>query len=100
MAVVLAAGEDNRRTRNALKVTFGIGLCQRSELVDDRFHISVSVAFAEKIRKEMRQRRRTKRRAHIFERVGPAIVDALGRVIIDAPLGELFVWVVAGAGQD
>ena len=44
-------------------MAFGIGLRECFELVDDRLHVGVFVAFAEKICEEVRQWRRTKRRA-------------------------------------
>ena len=86
MAAILATGQDDRRTGDALVMAFGIGLCKRFELVDDRLHVGVLVAFGEEVGKEVRQRRGAKRRAQILERVGPAIVDAVGRVVGDPSL--------------
>ena len=99
MAAVFAAGQDDRGAGDALMMAFGIGLCESFELVDDRLHIGVFIAFGEEVRKEMRQRCGAKRRAQIFERVGPAIVDAIGRVVGDSSLGEFLVGVVTGARQ-
>ena len=65
-----------------------VGLLHGFELVDDRLRVGELVALGEKVGEEMRQRRGAKRRAQILERVGPAIVDAVGRVIIDPPLGK------------
>src|SRR5262245_34044096 len=97
MTVVLAAGQNDRRTGDTLMMAVRIRLRERFELMDDRFHVGVSVAFAEKVRKEVRQWSGAKRRAEIFERVSPAIVDASGRVIIDPPFGEFLVRIVTGA---
>jgi hypothetical protein len=63
MAVVLAAGQNDRRTGDTLMMAVRIRLRQRFELMDDRFHVGVSVAFAEKVRKEVRQWSGAKRRA-------------------------------------
>src|SRR4030095_6605727 len=60
MAAVLAAGQDDRRTGDALMMAFGIGLRERFELVDDCLHVGVFIAFGEEISKEMRQRCRAK----------------------------------------
>ena len=99
MAAVLAAGQDYRRTGDVLMMAFGIGLRERFELVDDRLHVGVFVAFGEEVRKEMRHRCGAKRRAQILERVGPAIVDTVGRVVGDSSLSEFLVGVVTSAGQ-
>src|SRR5947199_7114260 len=88
MGAVLAPGENYRRTGDALMMAVRIGLLESFELVEDRLHIGELVAFGEKVREEMRQRCRTKRRAQILERVCPAIVYAVGRIGIDPPLGK------------
>src|SRR5262245_9595737 len=93
MAVVLAAGQNDRRTADTLMMTFWIGLRERFELVNDRLHVGVLVAFGKKIGEEMSQRSGAKRRTQILERVGPAIVDAIGRVVGDPSLGEFLVGV-------
>jgi len=99
VAAVLTAGQDDRRAGDALMVAVRIGLCESLELVDDGLHIGVFITFAEKVGEEMRQRRRAKPRTQILERIGPAIIDAVGSIIIDAPFGEFFSGVVAGARQ-
>ena len=63
MGAVLAPGENYRRTGDALMMAVRIGLLESFELVEDRLHIGELVAFGEKVREEMRQRCRTKRRA-------------------------------------
>src|SRR5918994_977266 len=97
VAGVLAAGQDYSRTGDALMMAVRLGLLESFELVDDRFQIRKFVAFSEKVRKEMRQRRRPKRRAQILERVRPAIVYAVGRVGLDPPLGKFLGGIVTGA---
>jgi hypothetical protein len=62
MAVVLAAGQNDRRTGDTLMMAVRIRLRQRFELMDDRFNVGVFVAFGEKVRKEVRQWSGSKRR--------------------------------------
>ena len=63
MAVVFAAGQNDRWAGDTLMMLLGVGLRQCLELVDDRLHVGVLIAFGEKIREEMRQRSSTKGRA-------------------------------------
>src|SRR5438045_9575837 len=72
---------------------------QRLELVDDRLHVAMRVAFGEQVSKEVRQRGRTERGAQIRKRVAPAIADTLFAVGRDAMLGELPAGVIAGARE-
>src|SRR5919106_3532280 len=99
MGAVLAPGENYRWTGDALMMDVMIGPLESFELMEDGLQIGVLVAFGEKVREEMRQRRRTKRRAQILERVSPAIVYAVGRVGIDPPLGKFLGGVVTRARQ-
>jgi hypothetical protein len=55
MAVVFAAGQNDRRAGDALVVVFGVGLSQCFELMDDRLDVGVLIAFCEEVRKEMCQ---------------------------------------------
>lgn len=100
VAVVLAAGQNDCRTGDTLMMPFGIGLRQRFELMNDRLHVSVAIALGKEVCKEVRQRCRAKRRAKIFERVSPAIIDAIGRVIGDSALGKFLIRIVTGSAQD
>ncbi len=63
MGTVLAPGQDDRWTGDALVMAFRVGLLESLELVNDRLHTGEPVAFGEKIREEMRQRRCAKCRA-------------------------------------
>src|SRR5438093_7648023 len=99
MGAVLASGQDYSRTGDALMMAVRIGLLESFELVEDRLHIGELVALSEKVRKEIRQRRRTKHRAQILEHVCPAIVYAVGRIGIDPPLSKFLSGVVTGARQ-
>src|SRR5665213_2470343 len=99
MGAVLATGQDHRRTEDAREMAFRLGLLQRLELTEDGVQIGGVVALDEQIREEMRQRRRTKTRAQILEGVGPAIADAVLRIGLDPPPGEVLARIVAGAGQ-
>src|SRR5688572_9373804 len=58
-------------------VIIRIGPSQRLKLIDDRLHVRMRVALDEHLRKEVRHRGRTERRAQILKGVAPAIVDAL-----------------------
>lgn len=95
MAIIFAAGQNNRRTGDALEKPFRVRLCQRSELMDDALDIGVSVAFGEKVREKMRQRSRAKGCAQVFEGVGPAVSDSIGSVVGDSSFGEFFARVVS-----
>ena len=97
MAAIFSAGENDHRTRDAFVMAFGIGLGQSAELVNDRFRIRMFVALAEHVGEEMRHRCHAKRRAHIFERVAPAVTNSLRGIIIDTLLGEFFGRIIAGA---
>ena len=97
MAVVFAAGQNDRRTGDTLMMAFRVGRRERFELMDDGLHVCVLIAFNEEVRKEVRQGSRAKRRTEIFERVGPAIIEAAGLVVGDPPLREFLVGVVTGA---
>jgi len=99
MAAVFAAGKDNHRAGDVLVMAFGVRLSECAELMNDGFGVGVLVAFGEHVGEEVRHRCHAKRCAHVFERVAPAIGNALGAVIINALLSELFGRVVAGAAQ-
>ena len=66
MGAVLAAGQDCGWTGDALMMAFRLGLLKGFELVEDRLQIGIFVPFGEKVREEMCQRRRAKRRAQIL----------------------------------
>ena len=72
---------------------------QRLELVDDRLHIAMRIAFGEHVSKEVCQRGRTERGAQILKGVAPAIADTLFAVGRDAMLGELPAGIIAGARE-
>ena len=95
MAIILAAGQNDRWTGDALEKTFRVRLRQRFELMDDGLYIGVPVAFAEKVREKMRQRSRAKGCAQVFEGVGPAVIDAVGRVVGNSSFGEFLARVVS-----
>src|ERR1043165_1533520 len=88
MTIVFAARQNNSRAIYRFKVAFGIRLSQSFELMNDRLRIRVLVSFAEEIREKMRQRCRPEACAQILERVSPAVIDALCRVVGDPPLRE------------
>lgn len=100
MAVILAAGQNDRRAGDALKKPFRVGLCQRFKLMDDGLYVGVPIAFREKVREKVRQWSRAKGCAQIFERVGPAVVNTVGSVVGNSSFGEFLIRIVAGPAQN
>src|SRR4051812_40352810 len=97
VAVVFAAGQNDCRTGDTLMMAFRVGLRECLELMDDRLHVGVSVAFGKEVCKEVRQRSRAERGAQVLEGIRPAIIDAIGSVVGDSPLGKFLVRIVTGS---